>query len=179
MDKMRSYVKYNKFTGLNNRNCNEKTVLETATEIFILLKIVWDVTCVIDAQFSAGIPPKSCSSPCNRVAHRSTQPRCFGLDFVSSGANTPAPQQQGVWWHHGLIGGYPTSVELAAYGWRDCNAPFSPLPLLKGAWYLAGSSCSFRWFFSSIFISFQPFLSLHVPPCVLNHKNIFQSHFVF
>ena len=121
-----------------------------------------DLLGVMAAQFSAGIPPKSCSSLCNPVAHRNTQPRCFGQDWVSSGADSPAPQKQCVRWHRAVIGGY-----FCWTSWRDGNAPFSPLPLLGAPLSI---SYSFRCSLFIQFHFFHPFLSLHIPPCVLNHK---------
>lgn len=115
----------------------------------------------MDAQFSAGTPPPSCPSQCNPGAHRGAQPGCSGLDFMSPGADTSSPQQ-GVCLHHRQV---PNLC-------RTPMLPASPLPLLRGAWHFPGSSYSFCSFFIR-FHFFYPFLSVHIPLCVLNHKNNF------
>lgn len=124
--------------------------------------------CDEHTQFSAEIPPKSCFSLRNPVAHRSTQPRCFGPDSVSCGADTPAPQQQGVQWHRAVVGGY--------FCWTCCvwlEGLQCSLLSFASAQHLTGSSYSFRCCLFLHFHFFHTFLSLHIPPCVLNHKNNF------
>lgn len=120
-----------------------------------------ECTYEMDAHFIAGTPPPSCPAQCKPGAHRSAQPRYSGMDFMSSGAATTSPQQ-GVCLH----------CRQAPNFCRIPTLPASPLSLLKEAWHFPASSCSFCSF-SIHFHFFYSFLSLHIPLCVLNHKNDF------
>lgn len=112
----------------------------------------------MDAQFSSGMMPKSCSSPCNLVAQTNTQPWCFGLFSVSSVVKTIEFAVEGL----ELLEGLQHSL-------------LSFAPARRSSQHLTGSSCSFCFFFFHPFSFFHPIFSLHVPPCVLNHKNVFFS----
>lgn len=103
-------------------NCDGKAVHQTTTEVFLLLKIVWDVSCVMCTVQRRNTTKKLLFTG-KPGAHSSTQLRCFGLDMVSSGANTDAPQQQGAWWHCTPKGSYAASVVLVRTAGRTAMLP--------------------------------------------------------
>lgn len=97
--------------------------------------------------------------------HTGAQPRCYGLDFMSSGAATSSPQQD-VCLHCRQV---PSFCRIP-------TLPASPLPLLTGACHFPASSYSFYSFIIHLRF-FHPFLSIRIPVCVLNHKNNFSVLF--